>query len=497
MKYLLTLVSTFVLLIGYLFWSSASEAQNITSWSKPIFLSLDTEHASSPTLASDSSGTVHAFWSSRSMYQIDDPSVIFYARNQGGSWTEPVDIIMSPDGYDALFPRSIVDNLGRLHLFWSSNDRGFFGSLYHSWAPAGDALSARNWQLPEKIADGTYQSDIKIDSKGQLHVVYASVLDNRGICHYVMPEGSDKWDYDSCIPHVINQRENEYEVRPRLAIDNLDHLHVLWMLDDYAPEAQLGYSSRAIYYARSIDGGMSWRDMIQVEGVDSRDPNHKGRQPDWGNIAVDGQGRIHIVWIGSMDIYRYHMWSDDGGVSWTIPRIAIKAGGYNNWQGLVVDARGIVHFASPSLQGVMYTSWDNGSWETPLIIDDRGDPHHVNMVVSLGNEIHVVWQEYGSMVEGKPSFILYSKILLDSQTIEPLPVPTIDLSTQIDNEILITTNKFVEALPIKNPVDYSDQDRDIDGQNKSFLIGLLPPAVLIVIVMLVYRNKFQGGSGNN
>ena len=140
--------SRFILLIFLMLgclWMPSAAAQNPLEWTEPRPISPETEHAWGPTIAADASGTVHAFWSGRRTDQESEPQVVLHARYQAGRWTEPMDILMSPNGKSASSPRSIVDGAGRIHVFWSAPGVGPFGPLYHSWAPVSEAMSARSW----------------------------------------------------------------------------------------------------------------------------------------------------------------------------------------------------------------------------------------------------------------------------------------------------------------------------------------------------------------
>jgi hypothetical protein len=421
-----------------------------------------------------------------------DPRVLVYSKYEAGAWTEPVDILATPGGQDALFPVVIVDNVGQLHVFWSSSEQGPFGSLYHSWVSLGEAMSAQNWQSPILLARGTYQSDAAIDSYGGIHLVYASVEDARGICHQWSDDNGRNWGGRTCVPREYTLRDQEAEERPRLAIDSHNDLHVVWEIADYSPQSQLGYASRAVYYARSLDNGQSWIDITAVEEVESRQ-ERMGFQPDWGNIIVDREDRVHIVWVGSADMRRYHQWSSDGGLTWTIPQIAIPSGGYNRWQGMAVDTSGVLHLVWPSLEGVEYTSWNGSTWATPIVLDKRGSPHQAQAVVALGNRFHIIWQNHGGGDDlQEPGLIVHTMLQTEARSVEPKPLPTLSMSlapaatarpsagsAPATSSPTGVSSVVVEApAPVSNPV-------------PPLLIGLAPAVVLIAIVLL-FRLRRNG-----
>lgn len=474
-------------------------AQNSLEWSPPNAISSNTEYAFDPTLTVDLSGTVHAFWSGRRIDHESEPTVILYSRYQVNQWVPPVDILASPDGQSAQFPRSIVDHIGRIHVFWSSPDQGPFGPLYHSWTSISTVDTARNWQIPAKIADGTYQSDVAIDPQGRLHLVYASVSDNRGICHLLSENNGDTWEPPTCLPRFSSLRDEEAEVRPRLAIDSLGQIHVVWVLDDYSPDSKLRYSGRAIYYARSTDSGVSWSDITIVDEVDGRGKyteEQNGLQPEWPRIIIDLKDQIHIVWVGNPDMLRYHQWSNDGGVTWSSRQVAIAKPFYNGWMGLAVDNDNVLHFISPASEGIWYSQWNGFNWSPPTLVDSVGDPHYADLVVTLGNELHAVWQDNGGIfTNGAMGQIRHSMMLTAAKADEPQPLPTplphiqstptLSPTSVINQEVLDPTtaprpmlNSVEPATAPANPV-------------SPLLIGLLPPVILIGLIVLLRLNKLR------
>lgn len=420
--------------VGFGFWGLSllpAAAQDGLQWTQPQAVSSELEHASYPALAVDTSGTIHLFWFAKRIDREFEVEAILYARYQDGNWTQPVDIILSPGGQSANFPRAIVDNVGRIHLVWSGpGSTGPFGPLYHSWAPVNEAGIPQSWQSPIQIADGTYQSDIAMDPQGRIHIVYASVADNRGICHVVSEDNGDNWGQETCIPHLNPLRDLEAEVRPRLAIDSHGYLHVVWVLDDYSSKSQLRYSGRAVYYARSTDSGATWSDLAVIDEVDGRgkySEDKDGLQPEWSTIAVDTKDRVHILWVGNPNMFRYHQWSNDGGETWSQRQVAVPIGGYNWWMGATADGDGNLHFISPSLNGLAYNKWTKETgWGNPMVIKQAGwAPHAADAVVALGNELHAVWQSGAGASASEDQRIMHAMLYTGSQRETPHPVPTL------------------------------------------------------------------------
>jgi hypothetical protein len=302
----------------------------------------------------------------------------------------------------------------------------------------------------------------------------------------------DTWESLTCLTHFASLRDEEAEVRPRLAIDSLGQLHVVWVLDDYSSQSNLRYSGRAIYYAKSVDSGISWSDITVVDEVDGRGKyteEQNGLQPEWPRIIVDHKDQIHIVWIGNPDMLRYHQWSNDGGVTWNPRQVAIAQPFYNGWMGLAVDNDNVLHFISPASGGIWYSQWNGFNWSPPVLVDSVGTPHYADLVVALGNELHTVWQDNGGILRNEATGqIRHSMMLTAAKADEPQPLPTplphiqstptLSPTSVINQEILESTPT---PHPIPNSVDTAPASTD---PTSPLLIGLLLSVSLIGLIVL-------------
>src|SRR5687768_5565283 len=137
-------------------------------WSNPYRLSSGDASASQPYILNDQYGLVHVFWVETSM--ADERATIFYTNFDGTVWASRVDIYAAAPGSPILYVSPTVDANGFLHLSWTEGENG---PVYYTTAPAYNALSVRNWERPVRLDIPTFLFEIKVDSTGILHVLYA------------------------------------------------------------------------------------------------------------------------------------------------------------------------------------------------------------------------------------------------------------------------------------------------------------------------------------
>jgi BNR repeat-like domain len=169
---------------------------------------------------------------------------------------------------------------------------------------------------------------------------------------------------------------------PAVAVDSAGQVHVVWW--DSTP------GHYEIYYTRSTDGGTSWQPSKRLTWTDgSLSPA----------IAVDGLGRLHVVWVNNLDVNSeiYYKRSTDGGVTWgankrltwtsgqsLMPAVAVDSSGYLHvaWQDNT-NAGYEVYYKRSSDGGTTWTpnrrlTWTSGSSDLgDLAVDTSGNPHLV------------------------------------------------------------------------------------------------------------------------
>src|SRR5262249_17697102 len=109
-----------------------------------------------------------------------------------------------------------------------------------------------------------------------------------------------------------NLASHSYVYDFAFAIDADNGYHVTW------------YDGQGLEYRASIDGGRTWSKDEQISD-----------EANSGILAADRQGHIHLVWVGSYDIY-YQRWSADTG--WGAAILLTKEFSRGKQPAMAVDA---------------------------------------------------------------------------------------------------------------------------------------------------------------
>jgi hypothetical protein len=173
-----------------------------------------------------------------------------------------------------------------------------------------------------------------------------------------------------------------------------------------------GAGGAQVYLARSQDDGAHWSRLSQVS-----DGPAASRLPA---IALDGAGRLHVVWTryddGVGKIY-YRVWSG----AWHGPQRRISpAVGYAGYPGLALDAAGdpqIVWYGireggTPlytrhgSIYEIYYSAYTGRSWSDPILVS-TGLPDSVNPAIAegRGGGPSAVWYQF----DGRAYQVRYSE----------------------------------------------------------------------------------------
>lgn len=460
-------------------------AQTITpEWSAPVELSRSSTFSKSPKATVDPSGTVHLFWGENNSEVQNNSGVvdaINYSTWNGQTWTDPVDVIAAEEvGQASLILLSVSsDTSGFLHIFWTKLSQTHGSGLFHSFAYVSQAANPTMW-VTELVESGMFSGGMgTLGTNGTLHLVYA---DNVSVAYRNLSLADSQWSEPSLVYRVPNNATQAASL-PRVVVDGSGVIHVVWEEDS----GQDNWNPSGILYARSLDGGLTWSDTKKW--------GDSGRHGQPG-VAVDGENRVHIVWlrsIGSED-GRYYVWSEDGGVTWSEPTVLAFGSGFTGAPSIANDGDEIVNFvnsAGPgSTQPVFFSSWDVDRWKYPVAIPGSTG-EGANIVIRGGNELMVFW------FNPETGDILSSSSTIEAQPVTFESVPPLAISNDpstVESGVQPTATKEVtsttqNSLPTTSLVDSSVGEAQTMNTAVVLAISVIPVLMLVGTVVIFYYRR--------
>ena len=223
-------------------------------------------------------------------------------------------------------------------------------------------------------------------------------------------------------------------------IDARDRIHVGITIrsQTYGDYSELGY-------IRSLDGGETWQPYQAIAKQNEITPNVSVIAP-----FAFGEDEIHLTWH---DPRRMHMWSTDGGVTWSNPvRIIDLGAGFGGANYLAKDSAGILRAVTGVGGGVYVSTFAGSQWLSPDRIESRWmDPHSQRLVVCQGNQLHVVYDD--RIV--RDTTVWYAHKQVDAPYIGRSPIPTAEpravLPTSAAPPPSPTAGLSVDAKPNATP----------------------------------------------
>jgi len=487
--------------------SGEVSAQAFEPWSLPVRVSEEGIPANRPDVLADTSGQVHLFWLAR----LDNTKdclydTTMYARFSDGVWSEPRDVLVSPSGWClSLTAAAFSPQDGRLHAVFTDYN------LYHSSASAGEAGSARSWSAPVLIDSNALYPDVVVDSKNRIHVAYYHNRPDWEIYYSRSDDGGLHWT----APHFIYDAQGDDIIESlELAVDEQDRLHLVWSEQFFDGVTQRG---GIVHYVRSTDAGSTWESPFVIDKKDARYVPAYGA----GEIAIvtAGKDQVHVVWNGPPSGHRWYRWSADGGATWeaaqpVAPLDAFSGQGlkwYNAGSDLAVDGAGRVHLLTSSTKTV-HAIWQDGHWSALDVLLPIG-PYWPRMAISNGNMLHVVSAYYymdGSEGPvgradvggvGQGDLNLFRVWCTAAHTDAPA-LPTQALPRPSPSEPIRVVPKATSTDPVGGRTASPEATRLTGkdtfanqrqagtlGSVSSVILGVLPAALLVLIVLAVRSRR--------
>lgn len=404
----------FLLLTAMVSLQVARGDSNSADWSAPINLSSSstTKIDNFPRIVSDSGGNVYVLWShTRRAGAVEngEADAIFVRLRDSANWSDPHDILVSPGRQPAYLTDVRIDACDVIHVVWIGESR----RLYYSRAKAIEALNPASWSAPrvllQPVVEATSAATLMLDADGQtLHLV-AAVYDPLGIVHTRSDDGGKAW---STPMSIASPKMGELTLGVDAAQDGAGTLHVVW----YDGPQQGGWPGRHAYYASSHTAGATWNPATELDTIESG--RYQGNYgPFFPSIIVRADGEIHVVWDGAPSGQRQHIWSLDGGATWTQPQPILSGlRGITSPNRMAVTSDGALHLITGGFFGptteLFYSVWRDGVW-SPLTTPYRTESNEAPVIlITGGNTIHVA-SNYAV------SAIWYTSLQTDAPSIAP------------------------------------------------------------------------------
>ncbi len=439
-----------------------------SAWLPPeVIVRTEGELATSAmALVADPAGQLHLFYPHRPDESV--PGSIDYIYWDGSEWSQPVDIMVDPQGYSPSFVRATLDPQQVIHLVWHGGNN----SLRHASAPLDQAGSARAWSTPQILAIALGEADLIAGLDGTLYVAYADRSSLGTVSLIRSTDGGESWS------QPIWVALSEPGTAPngvRLATDGTGRLHVVWT-EYKLPDA---WPPTGAFYARSLDGGGTWEAPLQVA-----DAGH-------GQIGVAalGDDEVHLVWRSTIGgDGTFHQWSSDGGETWSSPDRFDDRGGFSGLPSFAVDAVGRLHYV---IGPVFYAMWDGNrlseyqdvaTEEIRNLETETMSVERAVIAVTSGNRLHVIFE-----VDFK-SVWHTSKQLNVPPLPTPMPKPEV-MPSPITKRPTATTVMQSESTVGRPQLTVVAPPGDSEGRaisaGMTIMLGIAPSALLVVIVVLV------------
>ena len=483
-KYLkqLTGKTTWIILLYLLIIKSSgvmppAEAQTLESgWSKPVDITFSSE-GSFGFLLCDSYQNLHVLWSD---YTADNAGNggLYYRSMLGDRWSQPIDVVTS--NKIIIRPSAAIEPASdTLHVFWV--DAFVDGNLFYAQAPLSTAGDSRSWSKPEQLQERVQGVSTAVDHEGTIHLVYDG-RDSTGrqlsLYHSFSDDNGSTWSKPVGIYNSSTDLPST--IMGRLAVDGSGRLHVGATVrsDEYGE-----YS--AIHYLRSEDGGANWTLFRDIDPMGEVSPGVSTLTP----FAFD-EDEIHLTWHNPR---RMHMWSRDGGSTWTNPDEIVALGAaFGGANEIARDSAGQLFAVTAVDGGVFVSRWNGSAWHDTQQIEDRSfDPHGQHLVACQGNQLHVVYYDrvgentvwYATKTVGAPAI---ASSPIPNAAEEPLEIATIAGAEQ--SETQLETESNAQEVPIP---DFSKEAPESGSLMRPFQVSIIIVCIFLAAVIVYLRRKMN------
>jgi hypothetical protein len=485
--------------LGALIPAAPAAAQQSTGWALPqVIPGYDEQNRAAndvnpPVLIADRNRTVHSF---NSLWTQTFKDIYYSQWTPDSGWTIPVDILLAPTG-QARVLGVFLDDAGIFHLIFFGGDDVRAG-IYYSSAPAVLAGQPSAWSSPLLIGQAARAPSlggIIGDGKGFLAVLYNGNLEGTGVYETRTSDGGANWSRaevvfqtgdDTLIPWALSLIKDDQQV-----------YHAAWTV------VNQGGNGEAIYYAALDSPAQRWRVPVLMARL-------RAYEVDWPSL-VSYDGQLIFVFNDDAPTTRYMRISDNAGRTWTDAARLFPHEGEFGAAAFAVDSNNTLRMylgnriGNPAVHGMWQSTWQNDRWSDlepvtsgPRVISLPGgngfDPTYPRSVVVNGNTILLVWRtDPGAGPNGL--WYTFRRVNAPELPAEPLPTARPALlagSTRTALQTAQAGGADDAAGPTSTPTAMpppteTAPETSAASPNAVLLIGTIPAALLLVVVILVAR----------
>jgi len=477
------------------------DAQQGTEWRPDEKVPGYSDDTFTPVLVTDQKRTVHAFASQWVGDQDRQLAIIYRQWSLTGGWTKPIDVLLSPDG-EARIQGAFVDSSGIVHvIFWGGDSKN--ANIYYSHAPVEKADESRAWSEPVVIGERAIEpssATMAGDDQGNLVIIYTGNLEGNGLYAVHSADAGQNWSKSKPIFLTYNSFLMPYSADLYMGQNGL--LHATWNV-----VTGTGVDD-SLYYARY--------DMVQDQWTNPMNLNQRVEVqdsfgPSFPSIVDNGEDVIIMYNNGNPFAGRpvpagrpvqAVSISSDNGENWKAPEVPFyQLLGRSGEHTLVVDSNHVVHALFVQriesvendklkvLAGIWHSTFQDGFWSNPEVLNTSIAPHDVRAVVCQGNVLLVVWREDPG--QGNNG-VWYSYIVLGSPELPVIQPPTqmpVSIATEIS--ALSSEPTVVSTLPVETlTVDLVNTPSTFSMNPATPLIAATVfVAVMLLGIIIAYRYR--------
>jgi len=304
--------TVFMLVLAVACSAGRVSAQQIEiAWSPATNISNTPASSNRPTIVADAAGNVHVVWarmSAASRYwasptgSLGRLNTLLYTCWDGSTWSEPTDFVFVPGDSLAEYPSlALAPTRSTSGLDWTGNHllqpraraRRRLGSCLA--CPGRRGSSART----------SFESTVAVDDQNTVHILHATRGVDPEVLHVSIVDGGLGIMTSTRLSSPLRPPDEVAFLNVSLKIDPKGRLHALW-----GTVREDGFG-QAIYYARSLDGGQTWRRRSPA-GTGQKRPSQR-RVPSFG---IAGDSELHVIYCYPANMARQERISQDAGETW-------------------------------------------------------------------------------------------------------------------------------------------------------------------------------------